>query len=376
MINASWGGPTSSTALRDAIAAAGIPFVAAAGNDGVDLDVTPSYPAAYSLPNLITVTAVDNRGQRPSWANTGPLRVALAAPGAGIASTVPGGYAYMDGTSMATPFVAAAAALIRSAYPSLDSATVLSSLRTTVRPLSSLSGVTATGGILDIPAELTAAAAAVPAYEAVAPSIGSVTASPNPAVVYSTGQRSVTFTVAVSDVSRIASTEVALVAPSGKSAGGASLSYVSRSGDTEIWRATVGTWTYASEYGRWRVDIRTLDEWLNPATKSAYFYVKGDTKFTFNASPEPAKYNSKLKLAGALKRLNHSGRYVAYKGKRVNFYFKPKGGTYSYVGYTTTNTYGNFTKYVTAKKDGTWRVRFPGTSYYVTKAVGDYVDVY
>ncbi len=92
-INASWGGPNFDPLLRDAIAAAGdagILFVAAAGNEGNDNDSTPSYPASYDLPNIISVAATDHNDQLATFSNYGATSVDLAAPGVDILSTVPG----------------------------------------------------------------------------------------------------------------------------------------------------------------------------------------------------------------------------------------------------------------------------------------------
>ncbi len=60
----------------------------------------------------------------------------------------------------------------------------------------------------------------------------------------------------------------------------------------------------------------------------------------------------------------------------VAFYFKPVGGSYGYIGSTTTNSYGNFAKSFTATRDGTWRAQFAGTSNFNRVLGSDYVDVY
>jgi len=134
--NNSWGGGGYSQALYDAIKAAGdadILFVAAAGNNGQDIDAAPSYPASYALPNVISVGAIDVNGQRASFSNYGVRNVHIAAPGVDIVSTVPtstsgSGYAYMSGTSMAAPHVTGAAALYASLNPCASAAQIREAL--------------------------------------------------------------------------------------------------------------------------------------------------------------------------------------------------------------------------------------------------------
>jgi hypothetical protein len=116
IINASFSGGTYSPSERDAInsaRAAGVLFVAAAGNDGQDNGDIPVYPASYDLDNVIAVAATDQTDDLAWFSNYGATSVDVAAPGVKIYSTKAGNtYQYMDGTSMATPHVAGLAGLI------------------------------------------------------------------------------------------------------------------------------------------------------------------------------------------------------------------------------------------------------------------------
>nr|HRO68671.1 S8 family serine peptidase [Pseudobdellovibrionaceae bacterium] len=107
----------------------GILLIVAAGNSGIDIDQYPVYPASFLIPNQLTVAASTSLDFMASWSNNGYQGTHLAAPGAQILSTVPGNsYGYMDGTSMAAPFVTGAAAVLWSARPDASAAEIRQAL--------------------------------------------------------------------------------------------------------------------------------------------------------------------------------------------------------------------------------------------------------
>jgi subtilisin family serine protease len=152
--NNSWGGGGYSQALFDAIQRAnnaGILFVAAAGNNGINIDKRLSYPAAYSNPNVISVASITSTGALSSFSNFGAKNVDLGAPGSAITSTLPGNtYGSYSGTSMATPHVTGAVALFKSLNPSATAAAIKDAILSKGTATTSLSGKTLTGKRLNV----------------------------------------------------------------------------------------------------------------------------------------------------------------------------------------------------------------------------------
>lgn len=134
VINMSLGGDPSTTletACNNAYAA-GVLLVAAAGNTGEGTD-TVRAPARYA--SVIAVGATNSRDERTSFSATGP-GLELAAPGESIRSTLlGGGYGTKSGTSMASPHVAGAAALVWAANPTWTNAQVRQRLLATAQDL-------------------------------------------------------------------------------------------------------------------------------------------------------------------------------------------------------------------------------------------------
>jgi thermitase len=176
IISASWGSDgqdPNDAALREAVQRAGtkgILFVVAAGNGHQDAgtgydndtDPNPTYPAAYGYDNMVAVAAIDSTPQLASFSNWGEKTVIVGAPGVKILSTVPGNRyqdtiasvggqdVTWDGTSMATPFVAGALAVIWSTDKTQTAAQVRSALMAHVVPEADLQGKTVTGGHIDL----------------------------------------------------------------------------------------------------------------------------------------------------------------------------------------------------------------------------------
>jgi subtilisin family serine protease len=155
----SWGGGDSSSALSMMLNIAeskGQLFVTAAGNSGGDNDRKPQFPGNYPQDIVISVASTTETDQLSSFSCYGSFSVDMGAPGSNIVSTIPGGYyASYSGTSMATPHVAGALALMYSIKPSLSAVDAKRIVMSTGTTLSSLAK-TVSGKRLDLAAALAA----------------------------------------------------------------------------------------------------------------------------------------------------------------------------------------------------------------------------
>jgi hypothetical protein len=163
--NNSWGGGGYSQALHDAVvrgAKANILFIAAAGNGGSDgvgdnNDATASYPSNYDTTvgagydAVIAVAAITSSGSRSAFSNYGATTVDIGAPGSGVNSTTAyNTYSSYGGTSMATPHVTGGAALYAASNPTATAAQIRQAILGSAVPTASLSGITVTGGRLNV----------------------------------------------------------------------------------------------------------------------------------------------------------------------------------------------------------------------------------
>jgi thermitase len=153
-------------ALQEAIQYAmdkNVLFIAAAANSGNDNDGDPkktAFPASYPHDNIISVAAIDSNNALASFSNYGAKSVDIGAPGVKIFSTTVGNHysdtvielmgANWDGTSMACPHVAGAAALYWSAHPEKNWKQVKDAILTSATPIPSLKGKTVTGAKLSV----------------------------------------------------------------------------------------------------------------------------------------------------------------------------------------------------------------------------------
>ena len=153
ILSNSWGGSGSSSALRVAIERsehAGVLFMAASGNDGLDNDEVPNFPANYPNENIISVASTTQKGDLSAFSCYGKTTVDVAAPGSDIYSTIPGGeYASLSGTSMATPHVSGLAALVWLYRPELAATQVKDIILRSSIPEKSLENACVTGGRLN-----------------------------------------------------------------------------------------------------------------------------------------------------------------------------------------------------------------------------------
>ncbi len=135
----------------DALGDSGILNVFGAGNTGVNVDIFPEYPGSYNSPSIITVGGSNTSDNRVF--NYGPINVDLAAPAIGIRSTTynsDSSYGNKSGTSMATPHVTGAAALLAAHYPTMSAASIKATLMNTVDLLPQWDGIVRSGGRLNV----------------------------------------------------------------------------------------------------------------------------------------------------------------------------------------------------------------------------------
>lgn len=190
--------------------AAGAVFVAAAGNTGT---FSSGYPCSFTYVICVGSTSIDG-SQVSAFSTRNPL-LALVAPGEGIASDLPGNtYGYDSGTSMATPHVSGAVALLRSVRPELSPDDVLAALISSARPLvagghnaQSGYGLLQVAGALDLVLGPVTEPLSVPATDPlaapapIAPSVIGVSPTAGSRVVARTVRPQIIFSVGISGVS-------------------------------------------------------------------------------------------------------------------------------------------------------------------------------
>ena len=161
IINASFDAPTVSLAVSNAIVAirdSGIIWVASAGNNAHDVEVTPSYPTCYGIDNVVSVAYTTRTDGLGSLSNYGATHVALGAPGDQIYTTFAATDSYyyppaglnLAGTSFSAPYVSGALALMLAKYPTENYHQIIQRLLNATDPLASLAGKCLTGGRLNL----------------------------------------------------------------------------------------------------------------------------------------------------------------------------------------------------------------------------------
>jgi len=161
-LNHSWGGPIdpdSEVAMKAAFKAcyqAGIMHIMAAGNNATNNDAIPRSPSYMSPADLggegtIVVGSHTVSGNSSSFSNYGANTVDIFAPGSNVISTVLGSsYGAKSGTSMATPHVCGAFALLCGLHPNKSIDEIRTGLLAGAKKLSNFTGRCVTGGILDV----------------------------------------------------------------------------------------------------------------------------------------------------------------------------------------------------------------------------------
>jgi len=134
----------------------GAVFVAAAGNDGANIDIIPedqrtAFPAGHNLPGIVSVGATDNADQLTAFSNFGVENVDLAAPGQDIFTTdAGGGFASVSGTSFSAPMVAGTVALLKTLRPGTSAEEIRQVLKDSADTLPSLQNRVQSAGRLNV----------------------------------------------------------------------------------------------------------------------------------------------------------------------------------------------------------------------------------
>lgn len=300
VLNNSWGGAGADPLLEQAIVrarAGGVIVVVAAGNESANNDTTPAYPASYALAsdNVVVVAATDENDRLSAYSNYGQS-VTVAAPGDNILSTARGGgYGYKSGTSLATPVVSGALALLWDEHPTWDHLQVIAKLKQSVDPLSSLNGKVSTGGRINLAKLLDAPATVPPVSPPVPPPpVSPPPVSPPPAAT-TTGPRvtgtqflggvagsydrvRMTFSKTVSSPSFTAA-DLVLTGPNGGRIGVAGVTAVSPTdGNSAVYDVTFARQTAAGTYRLvvgpdiWDTAAKRMDQNANGTSDAADTY--------------------------------------------------------------------------------------------------------
>jgi subtilisin family serine protease len=154
VINLSAAGAEKSSKVSAAIANASrhnVVVVVAAGNEGLNGDVYPTYPANYRWPNLVAVAATDGQGNLAANSNWGKHSVALGALGVDVATYDPtGALVHVSGSSSAAAAVSGTAAVALSEHPKLTAPQLRRALIATAHRTAGLRGKSISGGELDV----------------------------------------------------------------------------------------------------------------------------------------------------------------------------------------------------------------------------------